>query len=72
MPVNFATHLDPPRKPQNADPPSQPKRLKYRWVNLRKVAVGGLTHFVTAPANPLLKFRGGGAYMGGTLGVDLF
>ena len=61
LPVNYATHLNPPLKPQNANPPSLPKRLKHRWVKLRKVAGGGLTHFVTAPANPLLKFRGGGA-----------
>ena len=61
LPVNYATHLNPPWKPQNANPPSQPKHLKYRWVDLRKVAEGGLTHFVTAPANPFLKIRGGGA-----------
>ena len=72
LPVNFATHLNPPWKPQNANPPSQPKHLKYRWVNFQKVAIGGLTHLVPAPANPLLKIRGGGGYMKHRWGVDLF
>ena len=40
------------------------EKKKYRWVKLRTVAVGGLTHFVTALTNPPLQFRGGGAYMG--------